>query len=208
MIISPSIRIECSAYRKPNQTVQIMSQNSPDTATDLDDKLIAQLEKLTPLADSMADTFRTMILFSLGLLIWLAAYLLLQGASLTLTLVITGLAALPALILVRFWRAFEGLKELPKFAAETIDTVTDEVSENWHAVTSGKKDAMNLVGQAKNLFTVRSLLNEAEDALGHAFNITTLINPLSLIFGVLAIIGTGLLALIAFILLLLALFSG
>lgn len=184
-----------------------MTQPSPLNPADLDDKLIAQLEKLVPLVDRMADSLRRVILISVAVLAWIGAYLhLLHGFSWTTTLIVVGLAALPALVLVRFWTAFEGLKELPKFAAASIDKVTDDVAQNWHAVASGKKDALNVFGQIKNLFSVRTLLNEAGGVLSQSFSIGTLVNPFSLLLGVLALLGTGLLFLLALILLLIAVY--
>lgn len=182
-----------------------MTPPTPLNPAELDDKLIAQLERLVPLVDRMADSLRTVLLLSLAVLAWIGAYLhLLHGFSWTTTLFVVGLAALPGLILVRFWTAFEGLKELPKFAAASIDKVTDDVAQNWHAVASGKKDALNLIGQIKNLFSVRTLLNEVGGVLNQTFSIGTLVNPFSILLGVLALVGTGVLLLVAVFLLLIA----
>ena len=68
----------------------------------------------------------------------------------------------------------------------SILIVTEDVSQSWHAVNTGKKSALNFFGQVRKLFEIRSLLDSASDVMKEYFNIIPLINPFYLLFAVLS----------------------
>jgi uncharacterized membrane protein YcjF (UPF0283 family) len=160
------------------------------TETSTIDKLKESFQRLLPLVDDLADGLGMLLLISLAVIIWIFVYLFhMQQFSLFMSLGVSGLAVLPILILSRFWFALESLKDIPKIAEEMIDDVTEEAAQSWHAVKSGKKGALNFLGQAKKLFEIRSILNSADDIIGQYFSIGPLVNPFYLFFGVLSLLG-------------------
>ena len=151
--------------------------------------LSALFAKLVPLVDSMADKLGLLLLLSLLVVVWIFVYLVyFFEASLVWSVLISSLAALPVLIVFRFWMALNNLKELPNIAMEIVDDVSDDVVSTWKAVKSDKKGAFNLVGQIRSLFEIKSLLSSAGDIFEQYFNVTILLNPLSLILGVVSLI--------------------
>lgn len=147
-------------------------------------------QRLLPLVDDLADALGVLLLISLLVIGWIFFYLFqLQHFSLAISLCIILLSSLPLLILSRFWFALESLKDIPKIAEQMIDDVTDDVAQSWHADKSGKKGALNLFGQAKKLFEIRSILNSADDIIGQYFSVGPLINPFYLFLGVLSFIS-------------------
>jgi len=154
------------------------------------DKLKQSFQRLLPIVDDLADGLGVLLLISLALMLWIFVYMFyLQHFSLVMSLVISGIALFPVLILSRLWFALESLKDIPKIAEEMIDDVTEDAAQSWHAVKSGKKGALNFFGQAKKLFEIRSILNSADDIIEQYFNISPLVNPFYLFFGVLSFIA-------------------
>lgn len=152
--------------------------------------LSALFAKLVPLVDSMAGKLGLLLLVSLLVLVWIFVYLVyFYKASLVWSILISGLTALPMLIILRFWMAFKSLKDMPNIAREIAEDVSDDVVNTWKAVNADKKGAFNLVGQIRNLFEVKSLISSAGDIFEQYFNISILLNPFSLILGVVSLIG-------------------
>jgi hypothetical protein len=85
---------------------------------------------------------------------------------------------------------------MPSIIDELVDDVTDGASQRWNAVKSGKKAAFNVIGQAKKLFQIRSLLNSAGDVFEQYISIGPLINPFYLLLAVLSLIGLLLLMIV------------
>lgn len=160
----------------------------PKEATSLN-KLKQSFQRLLPLVDDLADGLGVLLLISIAVMIWIFVYLFLHHFALAISLGISGLALLPILILTRFWYALENLKDIPVIAEELIEDVTDDVAQGWHAAKSGKKGALNIFGQAKKLFEIRSILNSADDIIKQYFSIGPLVNPFYLFLGVLSFIG-------------------
>ncbi len=160
----------------------------PKEATSLN-KLKQSFQRLLPLVDDLADGLGVLLLISIAVMIWIFVYLFLHHFSLAISLGISGLALLPILILTRFWYALENLKDIPVIAEELIEDVTDDVAQGWHSAKSGKKGALNIFGQAKKLFEIRSILNSADDIIKQYFSIGPLVNPFYLFLGVLSFIG-------------------
>ncbi len=67
----------------------------------------------------------------------------------------------------------------------------------WKEAKTSKRGAVNLFSQAKNLYQVRGLLGGAGDMIGQYVNFGVLVNPLFLLLGVLALLATFLLAVVA-----------
>lgn len=150
--------------------------------------------KLVPLVDGMADKLGLLLIFSLLVLVWIFVYLVyFYKASLVWSLFIATVAALPALMILRFWMVLESLKDMPNIAREIVEDVTEDVANTWKAVKSDKKGALNLVGQIRDLFEIKSLLSSAGDIFEQYFNVSILLNPFSLILGVLSLIGLAIL---------------
>jgi ABC-type multidrug transport system fused ATPase/permease subunit len=178
-----------------------------NNALQLDDHLFALFDKLVPLVDNVADAMRTTTLLGLLIIGWLFVWMFfLQSFSLTTSLVLLTIIAIPILILFRFWWALESLKDLPEIAQEMMDDVTDEAKETWRSVRSDKKKALNVLGQAKNMWEMKSLLGELDDVFAQYINIGTLVNPFSLILGIISLLSILLLGLIGVVLLLGTLF--
>ena len=144
-------------------------------------------EQILPLADDLADALGVLLLVSCGIIIWIFFYLFhLQGMAIIWAMGLSAIALIPVLILWRFWNALESLQNIPEAAVELIDDVTEDVSQSWHAVNTGKKSALNFFGQVRKLFEIRSLLDSAGDIMKEYFNIIPLINPFYLLFAVLS----------------------
>ncbi len=160
------------------------------TKTTTLNKLKQSFQRLLPLVDDLADGLGVLLFISIAIMIWIFVYLFyLQSFSIVMSLSVTGLALLPILILTRLWYALESLKDIPVIAEELIDDVNEDVAQGWRSAKSGKKGALNFLGQAKKLFEIRSILNSADDIIGQYFSIGPLINPFFLFLGVLSLLG-------------------
>lgn len=169
--------------------------------------LLDIFERLIPLVDSLSDSIRFAVLLGAGLATWIFLWMfLVNDYSLTAAGIITALSAIPALILSRFWWALEELKELPDIVSDAMGDAKEEVKETIQQLHNGDIKKAGLLGSAKSLFSIRSILSEADDLLGSYISMSALINPLWLILGAFSLIAVILLILIGFVLLLLTLF--
>lgn len=173
----------------------------------LDDRLFDLFNKLVPLIDNVADAMRTISLVGFAILVWFFVWMFyLQSFSLTSSLIFVALASLPVWILSRFWWALSSLKQLPDIADDILDDVTDEVKTQWKALNGTEKSQVNLLGQVSNLWQLRSLLGELDDIFAQSLSLGVLMNPLSLLLGVLSlltlflffIVGLGLFIVVIF----------
>lgn len=147
-------------------------------------------QRLLPLVDDLADALGVLLILSFAVAVWIFVYLFqFLQLSIFISLLICSVSLLPIFILTRFWFALENLKNIPNVAEELFDDVKGDVAESWHAVKSGKKGALNFLGQAKKLFEIRSILNSADDVIQQYFSIGPLINPIYLFFGILSLIS-------------------
>lgn len=161
-----------------------------DKADQLDDNLVEMLEKAVPLVDSTADAFRFVFFVGAGLLAWIFTWMFfLKDFSLTSSLITIGIAAIPLLLLFRFWIALEELKDLPNIARRVTQEVTQDVKTSINGLKSSpSKGKLNLIGQIKNLFQLKGLIGELDDIFGQYLSIVTLLNPVSLILTVLSLL--------------------
>jgi len=169
-------------------------------------RLLNLLQNLLPLVDDIANTLGVLLCISFGILIWIFCFMFyLQSYALKTVLIVTALIALPWMLLFRIWVALTNLKDIPEIAKRLIGNATDDNGQIRHDDKSGRKGALNVIDQAKKLLEIRSLLSNADDILAQYFNIGILINPLSLILGILSLITLFLLILIGGILAVVAL---
>jgi hypothetical protein len=148
------------------------------------------IRKILPLVDDVADALGVSLLISVITIGWIFIYLYyLQHFSFALALGIAGCALLPCLVLIRVWFALENLKNMPEIIGDLVEDVSESASESWKTVKSGKKGVLNVVGQARKLFQIRSLLGSAGDIFEQYTSIGPLINPFYLFFAVLSLIS-------------------
>ncbi|HFD13131.1 MAG TPA: hypothetical protein ENJ32_11790 [Crenotrichaceae bacterium] len=171
------------AHKRMNQSI---SQSDPSTLAKLKDII----HKILPLVDDVADALGVFLLVSLLMTGWIFTYLLyFQHISFAISLSIAGCALLPWLILLRIWFALENLKQVPENLSELVDDVSDSTSQSVRAIKSGKKGFINVVGQARKLFQIRSLLKSGREVIEQYFSIGPLINPFYLLFAVISLIS-------------------
>lgn len=183
------------------------SNNQPIQKQPMDQRLFDQLNKLVPLIDNVADAIRSISLLGLAIIAWIFIWMFfLSSVPLIYSLFITAILAIPVLITLRFWLGLESLKNLPDIADNLMDDVTDEVKAQWKSLNGNEKKRMNIIGQAKNLFEIKSIIGELDDVFAQYINIGSLLNPLSLILGVISLLAIFALSLIAIILLISLLF--
>ncbi|MGV6858619.1 MAG: hypothetical protein ACWA5X_06545 [bacterium] len=165
------------------------------------EQLLKLLDQLIPLVDGLADKLRVLLWALLGILLWFGFYLLhLKGWGWGTAAIVAIIVVIPLLILMRIYVALRGIQELP----DTLDEVSDDMQLAWKQSTSGKRGAMNVISQARNLYQVRGLLGGAGDMIGQYVNFGVLVNPLFLLLGVLALLATLILAVISIVTLLTA----
>lgn len=182
-------------------------QNSPSPKPEDKERLLEIFERLIPLIDGISDSIRFAMLLGAGLAVWIFLWLFfLNDYSLTTAGIITGLSVIPALVLSRFWWALEELKGLPDIVGDMMGDAKEEVKETIQSLHNGKIKKAGLIGSAKSLFSIRSILSEADDLLGSYVSMSALINPLWLILGVFSILAVILLIFISIVLLLFAIF--
>lgn len=188
-----------------------MSETKPAVApgaTEIQDKKVQLLDmfnRMLPLVDGMADSIRFAALLGFGLVAWIFVWLFfLKDFSLTTALVVAGVTVLPILLLLRFWWALEELKCLPDIVGEMMTDAKEEVQQTVQEIRAGQVQKLSLLGSVKNLWKVGSFAGEARELLGSYISIGTLVNPFSLILGVLSLLFVLLLIVVGIILAVLA----
>lgn len=157
------------------------------------EQLLALLDRLIPLVDSLADKLGALLLVLIALLGWFGFYLFgLQEWSWQTTAFTLLFVLVPLLILARLYWSLRDLQALP----DIVDEVGDDLRATWTEVRTGKRGALNVFSQAKNLYEVRGLLGSADDLIGQYVSFGVLINPFFLILAVLALMFTLLLFLV------------
>lgn len=165
------------------------------------DRLLGLMEKLIPIVDDLADKLRVLLLLLLALAGWFAFYLLqLNDWGWKSTLTVLVLVGIPLLILARIYWSLRDIQALP----DVLDDVENDLKATWHGVTSGKRNALNVFKQVKNLYEVRGLLGSADDLIGNYVSFGVLVNPFFLILAALSLLFTLMLFLAGLITLLTA----
>ena len=168
-------------------------------------RLLVIFERLLPLVDSVSDKVRFAALLGVGLDVWILIWLFfLKGFSLSSALIVAGVVMLPLLILLRFWWALEEIKDLPNIAGRMMTDAKGEIQETVQGIRAGQVQKLGFLSSAKSLWSIGSMASEARELVGSYISIGTLVNPLSLILGVLSLLFVLLLVLVGLVLLILA----
>jgi hypothetical protein len=166
----------------------------------LDDKLLTVFNKLLPLIDNVSDGLRTIALLGTASTTWLFVWMFfILHWSLTASVIMAILVFIPTLILLRFWWSLTDLKDLPAVAEEILDDVSSEVRSTWQEVRSGKKQTLSFIGQARNLWEMKSLLGQLDEVFGQYLNIGLLLNPFTLLMAILSVLAVFVLLVLSFI---------
>lgn len=174
--------------------------NNPSQPIVLDDQLLAIFDKLLPLIDNVSNGVRISALLGVLVTIWLSIWMFfILHWPLTITLIITTLVFIPSLILLRFWWALDDVKELPNIAADIVEDVTTDVQSTWNEVRTDKKKALSFIGQAKNIWEMKSLLGQLDEVFSQYLNLAVLVNPFSLFLAILSLLGVFILLVFSFI---------
>lgn len=183
------------------------TQPTSSTEPTSKERLLDTFERLIPLVDGISDSIRFAMLLGLALAVWIFIWLfLLNEYSLKTAGIITAITVIPALVLSRFWWALEELKDLPDIVGDMLDDAKEDLHETVQNLRSGTVKKAGFLGSVKSLFSIRSILSEADDLLGSYISISALVNPLWLILGVFSLFAVIALLLIGLVLLLIALF--
>ncbi len=164
-------------------------------------QLISVLGRLVPLIDSLTDQLRNLLLVGVVILVWIAVWLLfIQGWSPLIALMILGVAALPLLLILRFWWALADLQDLPATADRMLTDAGGQVQTTLQDLRAGKAPQLGAIASAKGLWSLGALAGEARELLGSYVNFGILLNPLALGLGVLSLLFVLLLAAVGLIL--------
>jgi len=161
-------------------------------------KLEELLEKLMPLVGSATRKLRLLMLIGIAVIVWLFVFMfVLQEMNFNWVLGISVILSLPIFWLSRFYFALQDLNDLPK----RIDEIKADLTESLLSLKNTKKaTAVNAVSGAKDLWEIRSLLSSGREMLGDYVSIAVLVNPFSLLLGVLSILALFALTLLAIVL--------
>ncbi|MCH9696583.1 MAG: hypothetical protein K0U68_00605 [Gammaproteobacteria bacterium] len=166
-----------------------MNQSTDNPKTASRSQLNSLLTRVLPIVDELADRLGVLLLASLVIIMWIFVYLhYLQNFSLVISASLVAICALPWLILLRIWFALENVKQLPENMKELADDVSESAGESFQTLKSGKRGFLNIIGQTRKLFQLRTLLNSGSELVGDYFSIGPLINPIYLILAVLSLI--------------------
>ncbi|WP_020558169.1 hypothetical protein [Thiofilum flexile] len=175
--------------------------NAPDASPSNVQQLISLFQKVLPLVYGIASKLRWALIIGVAMLAWIAVWLVgIKGFSLGVAAVVVGIGAIPLLIILRFWWSLEELKDLPSILNNMVGDAKAGLVDTVNEVKAGNIKKVGFLGSAKGLWSIGSMLSEAKGLLGSYVGIATLINPFSLIMGVLSIIAIGLVAIIGVIL--------
>lgn len=187
----------------PSPTAVTEAVSTPTTQQ----RLLNLFERLLPVVDSVADKLRFALILGVVLVAWIFIWLyFLKSVSLGSASLVAGIALLPLLIVARFLWALEELKDLPAIADRMLDDAQGSLTATVKGLQTGTVDKVSLLGSAKKLWNIRGMAGEARELLGSYVSIGTLINPLSLMMGVLSLLFVIFLVLVSIVLLILALF--
>lgn len=154
-------------------------------------------DRLLPLLDSLADKFRFVFIVGVLLLVWVVFWLFgLKHYSLTITLVLAAVMLLPLLIVLRFWWAFEELKDLPEIAGQMLGDAKSEIREKVQNIGQQKSGKISVFGVGKGLFSVAAMAREASSLAGSYLSVVTLLNPFMLVLGIVSVLFIILLAIV------------
>lgn len=168
-------------------------------------QLIGLFQKILPLVYSIASKLRWALIIGVAMLAWIAVWLVgIKGFGLGTAAIVVIIAAIPILIILRFWWSLEELKDLPNIVNNMVGDAKTNLAETVNEVKAGNIKKVGFLGSAKGLWSIGSALAEAKGLLGSYVGLATLMNPFSLFMGVLSILAIGVLVIIGIVLAVLA----
>lgn len=181
--------------------------NTPANSPSNVQQLIGLFQKVLPLVYGIASKLRWALIIGVAMLTWIAVWLVgIKGFSLGIAAVVVIIGAIPLLIILRFWWSLEELKDLPNIVNNMVGDAKSSLVDTVNEVKAGNIKKVGFLGSAKGLWSIGSALTEARGLLGSYVGLATLMNPFSLVLGVLSIIAIGVLAIIGIVLAVVALF--
>lgn len=182
---------------------KMIMPDKPTTSVDQEKKqrLLTIFERLLPLVDNLANKLRLTLLLGILSTLWLVAWFyFLKHFSIGISAAAGTAAVLPSLILARFWWALEELKNLPDIANQMMGDAKTELQDSLLNLQSGKLPKLGFFSVGKNLWSIGAMGAEAKELLGSYIGITTLVNPVMLVLGVISFICVFLLFFIGIVL--------
>jgi hypothetical protein len=168
--------------------------------------LLRLFDRMLPVIDGVSDTVRFIALLGLALVIWVFVWMVhFHGFSLLGAGLVCAVIVLPIGLLMYLWWSLEELKQLPETVANALQGAKHEVREKVLGIRAGGKQKMSIVGSAKSVFKIGSMVGEARELLGSYVRVGSLVNPLLLLLGVLSILYIIPLSFVGFVLAVLAL---
>ncbi|WP_211211709.1 hypothetical protein [Lamprocystis purpurea] len=192
-----------NATERPGDFTMADEDRPPDgpTSAARQGQLINVLGRLMPLIDSLTDKLRNVLLLGGVILGWIAVWMIfIQGWSPLIALMMLGVAALPLLLILRFWWALDDLQDLPATADRMLTDAGGQVQTTLQDLRAGKAPKLGAIASAKGLWSLGALAGEARELLGSYVNFGILLNPLALGLGVLSLLFVLLLAMVGIIL--------
>lgn len=178
-------------------------KDKPDVPLDNQKKerLLVIFERLLPVIDGLADKLRLFVIFGFLTVIWLVVWCFqLQHYSLWVSATIGIAAAMPMLILARFWWALEELKDLPEIAGQAVGDAKKEFQDSVQNFRSGNGPRLGFLSAGKSLWSIRGMAFEVRELLGSYLSIATLVNPFMLVLALLSMLSIVILSLTGIVL--------
>jgi hypothetical protein len=163
--------------------------------------LMSLLQRLLPIVDGIADSFRFATLAGIGLVLWILYWMhFIHGFEPRTCFWVGGLISLPLLVLGHYWRGLADLQNLPRTVAELMADTRGEIQAQIQSLRSGESRP-GVVSAAGRLWEMRDLLGDLRALLGSHLQVGLLVHPLMLVLGLLSLLWVPLLGLAGLILL-------
>lgn len=150
--------------------------------------LLRLFDRLVPLVDSLSNTIGFTALMQLALVAWIFVWMYhFKEFTLPVSLVACLILLLPILVLMYFRSGLKQLKQLVDTVVTTILGAKNELQERVLELRCAERKKAGLVGSAKNIFKLGSLVGEARELTGSYVHVGSMVNPLLLLLGFLSI---------------------
>lgn len=160
-------------------------------------RLLIIFEKLMPLVDSLADKLKLCIILGVLVSTWLVVWVyFLKHFSIGISLAIGFATFLPTLVLARLWWALEELKSLPEIAGQMMGDAKAEFQQSVLNLRTGKIPKIGFLSAGKSLWSVGAMALETRELVGSYIGLSTLVNPIMLVLGVVSFLSVFLLFLV------------
>jgi hypothetical protein len=150
--------------------------------------LLRLFDRLVPLVDGLSKTIGFTALMQLALVAWIFVWMYhFKEFTLPVSLVACLIMLLPILVLMYFRSGLKQLKQLVDTVVTTILGAKNELQERVLDLRSAERKKAGLMGSAKNIFKLGSLVGEARELMGSYVHVGSMVNPLLLLLGFLSI---------------------